>query len=137
LKNLPLRFNLMLNGFVGANKREELNTEAGLAKFLRYVAKCAEMKLITQMTVNIEDATDGEWYGLSGLAMIATSHIAMHVWPSYDTYYMFDISSCKPFSEIDLIKDIEDYLESNVEFKLFKAYAPHIESFDNPIKKYP
>ena len=124
MKGLPSRYNLMLNGFVGEKFREEINTEAGIAKFLKFVATVADMKMVTSQTINIEDATDGEWFGLSGLAMIATSHIAFHIWPSYKSYFMFDISSCKPFDVRKLVQDIEDYLEADITFESHKEYVP-------------
>ena len=110
MKGLPLRFNLMTNGYVAEYMRREMNTEAGIANFLKMVAMWANMDVVTTQTINLEDPTDGEWYGLTGLAMIKTSHIAFHIWPHYESYYFFDISSCKPFDPDALRKEIEIYL---------------------------
>lgn len=110
MKGLPLRYNLMMNGYVGEDMRREMNTEAGIAHFLKMVAMWASMDVVTTQTINLEDPKDGEWYGLTGLAMIKTSHIAFHIWPHYDSYYFFDISSCKPFDKKMLMQEIELYL---------------------------
>ena len=124
-KGLPVRFNLMINGYVGEGRREELNTVEGINLFLRKVCEWADMKLITTQTINLDDAiNDGDWYGLSGLAMIATSHVAFHIWPTYDSYYMFDISSCKSFSPDDLIAKIEEYFEHKCEWNSYQDFTP-------------
>lgn len=138
MEGLPSRYNLMLNGFIGTNMREEMATEAGVAKFLKYTADVADMKLITQLTVDIEDATDGVWFGLSGLAMIATSHIAIHLWPSLKSYFMFDISSCKPFDIRKITFDIQSYLEASIDFEAHKEYTPtHIILEKDIVRRFP
>lgn len=124
-KGLPLRFNLMMNGYVGKNKIEEMNSVEGINLFLKNVCKWSDMKMITTQTINLDDAiNDGDWYGLSGLALISTSHVAFHIWPTYNSHYMFDISSCKPFDAEVLKKQIEDYLEFESEWSKYVEYSP-------------
>jgi S-adenosylmethionine/arginine decarboxylase-like enzyme len=125
MTGLPIRFNLMMNGRVGPAMRPEMNTPAGIDKFLAFVAEKSGMTIVTTQSINLDDPNDGEWYGLTGLAMIKTSHIAFHIWPHYDSYYMFDISSCKPFNPESLREEIEAYLAHQSEWHEFTQYAPH------------
>jgi S-adenosylmethionine/arginine decarboxylase-like enzyme len=124
MKGLPLRFNLMLNGYVAPEGRNLMNTEHGIAQFLKMVAMWADMDVVTTQTINLEDPVDGEWYGLTGLAMIKTSHIAFHIWPHYDSYYFFDISSCKPFDPNKLREEIELYLGQPCEWQQSLSHTP-------------
>ena len=82
------------------------------------------MQIVTTQSINLEDPVDGEWYGLSGLAMIKTSHIAFHIWPHYDSYYMFDLSSCKAFDPDALLLNIGLYLGQHPEWHNFTQYTP-------------
>jgi S-adenosylmethionine/arginine decarboxylase-like enzyme len=114
----------MANGYVAPENRKWMNTPEGISEFLGLVAEWSKMEVVTTQSINIDDPKDGEWYGLSGLAMIKTSHIAFHIWPHYESYYMFDLSSCKEFDPDELSKHIQDHLGEPIEWKHFTKYTP-------------
>src|SRR5690348_2080548 len=50
-------------------------------------------------------APDPAYSGVSGLVVIAESHIAIHTFPELD-YFTMDIFSCKNFDDVNAIEDI-------------------------------
>ncbi len=51
--------------------------------------------------------------GISGYAMISTSHISIHCWPLRKTF-MADIFSCKVFSHEQAMRVIEEHLQPSM-----------------------
>ncbi len=82
---------------------------------------------VTMYPITTSDPVDN---GLSGFVVIATSHVAFHAWPGYDTLSC-DVFSCEPYRTEEVLaylqtifepKDIEFY---EVERGLRFARVPH------------
>lgn len=51
-------------------------------------------------------------HGLSGVVVIAESHVAIHTWPEHG-YAAVDVFSCSPLLQVDLIQgEIQDWLQA-------------------------
>ena len=57
--------------------------------------------------------------GITGIAVIETSHIAMHIWDEpHPALMQFDVYSCGEFSHTDICKKImEDFDIHKIEYK--------------------
>lgn len=105
-KNAPFRSSLHLDGF--SSSTGLLADSAELERIVRHVADLAEMRIINVTTSNIksdlsklQSTVFEDEGGISILALISTSHIALHTWPARRTF-MFDLVSCRPFNAEDV-----------------------------------
>jgi S-adenosylmethionine/arginine decarboxylase-like enzyme len=65
--------------------------------------------------------------GITTIAMIETSHCAMHIWDKEDpSLVQLDVYSCADFEVWDVLEFIYEMAPSKIEFKLFDR-SKHIE----------
>ena len=58
--------------------------------------------------------------GISGVAIIDTSHIGIHTWDETDpALIQLDVYSCKEFNEIDVLSCIEEFDPITVDYKYY------------------
>ena len=58
--------------------------------------------------------------GISGVAIIDTSHIGIHTWDeTYPALIQLDVYSCKEFNKIDVLSCIEEFDPITVDYKYF------------------
>jgi S-adenosylmethionine/arginine decarboxylase-like enzyme len=58
--------------------------------------------------------------GISGVAIIDTSHIGIHTWDETDpALIQLDVYSCKEFNKIDVLSCIEEFNPITVDYKYF------------------
>ena len=58
--------------------------------------------------------------GISGVAIIDTSHIGIHTWDETDpALIQLDVYSCKDFNKIDVLSCIEEFDPITVDYKYF------------------
>lgn len=50
--------------------------------------------------------------GITGIAVISTSHIAIHTWPE-ESAARFDVDSCRTFDSKDVVDTIKKFFESS------------------------
>ena len=118
MRGLPKRCDLAMDGrCASAGSHSKLETSDGVTELVKWIAMWADMKLVTSQTIFVDDFEEdgvgkcvkGEWYGLSGIGMITTSHIAVHYWPCL-YYYQISVSSCKQYDHLDIVDKIENYM---------------------------
>ncbi len=66
--------------------------------------------------------------GLSGVAIIDTSHIGIHTWDEKQpALIQLDVYSCKEFKKSDVIDCLDDFKPVTVEYKYFDRETNFIE----------
>jgi|TARA_R110002074_G_scaffold214547_2_gene384395 S-adenosylmethionine/arginine decarboxylase-like enzyme len=66
--------------------------------------------------------------GLSGVAIIDTSHISIHTWDEKQpALIQLDVYSCKEFKKSDVIDCLDDFNPVTVEYKYFDRETNFIE----------
>ena len=66
--------------------------------------------------------------GLSGVAIIATSHISIHTWDEQEpALIQLDVYSCKEFKKSDVIDCLDEFKPVIVEYKYFDRETNFIE----------
>ena len=66
--------------------------------------------------------------GLSGVAIIDTSHISIHTWDEQQpALIQLDVYSCKEFKKADVIDCLEEFKHITVEYKYFDRETNFIE----------
>ena len=95
--------------FDGYNCDPELLNDMKLVfKFLTDLPKSIGMNKLTQPYVLSYDGGDKpDDYGVTGIVIIAESHISIHTYP-HDKCFFLDIFSCKPF-DVDKAKQIVNF----------------------------
>lgn len=95
------RYQLVLDATT--RKPELLSSADYLEDTLKQVADLAAMRVLdirtTEVSVDISRLGGVEFQdegGTSVLALISTSHMAIHAWPLRE-FFMFDLVSCRPF----------------------------------------
>ncbi len=98
---------LLLEAY-GGNK--EKLADVGLISDLldKYPTKLEMHKIMPPYVFKYDSGTVKEDWGISGVVLIAESHIALHTFPEKG-FFTFDIFSCKDFdirSAVDIILDV-------------------------------
>ena len=66
--------------------------------------------------------------GLSGVAIIDTSHISIHTWDEKEpALIQLDVYSCKEFKKADVIDCLDEFKPVTVEYKYFDRETNFIE----------
>jgi len=66
--------------------------------------------------------------GLSGVAIIDTSHISIHTWDEEQpALIQLDVYSCKEFKKADVIDCLDEFKPITVEYKYFDRETNFIE----------
>lgn len=119
---------LIADGHVPQRRIEEAFSEKGLTTLLLDLVKVLDMQLIfgplfKEVEIEPEKLTGDVFQdegGISGICMIGTSHISIHVWPLRQHFSM-DVFSCKSFDEEKARKTIERHFQpENVSYSLVK-----------------
>ena len=107
---------LMIDGY--RCKSEKLDNVNLIYKFLEALPSKLNMHILTKPHV-IRNDTETD-YGVTGIVLIAESHISIHTFPK-EGYFTMDIYSCKPFDTQETLDYTVAFFESN-EFDYQIAY---------------
>jgi S-adenosylmethionine decarboxylase len=119
---------LIADGQVPERRIKEAFSEKGLTTLMLDLVKVLDMQLIfgplfKEVEIEPEKLTGDVFQdegGISGICMIGTSHISVHVWPLRQHVSM-DVFSCKPFDEEKARSVIEGFFQpENVAYSLVK-----------------
>jgi len=91
-----------------------------IRRFLRDFPASIGMTRISEPLVLTWDAPKREDWGVTGVVIIAESHISVHTFPERNLLYL-DVFSCKPFDSEMALRRLTEY------FRLFKAIPHRIE----------
>lgn len=95
---------LMVDGYGGDEAR--LRDMDGLYRFLdEYPDKMGMTKIMPPYVFRYVGSKPEDW-GLSGVVLIAESHISVHTFPEKG-YVSVDFFSCKPFDTDAAVKEVE------------------------------
>ena len=137
--NLPLRRMFCLDAL--SHDPERLAQATYLEHTVREVAKMAGMAILhlTTSDIGVDTKQLGRepqpWEsGYSTLALISTSHIALHTWPKL-SYFMFDIASCKPFNAADLRAHLAEAFDVSEVIYEATSHAVELMSFRRTVEK--
>lgn len=106
--------------------------EAHLKAFIESLIGGLDMQLIVgpvfkQVELDPSKLTGNKFQdegGISGYAMISTSHVSIHCWPLRKTF-MFDAFSCKMFDHEKAMQTIDEFLRpSNVNVRAVVRRPP-------------
>ena len=90
----PIHKHLLIRAEVKNPPKE--NDERRLVNWMRYLIEDIDMKLLFGPVTRYVDVEGNE--GLTAIAMIETSHIAMHIWEKEDPpLIQLDVYTCGPF----------------------------------------
>ncbi|KAF0138176.1 MAG: S-adenosylmethionine decarboxylase [Rhodospirillaceae bacterium] len=86
---------LILDGLAG---HEALLRDKGLlSAYVKKLVRWLNMKIMAGPLV-VEDTRIGEMAGITAVAVISESHIAIHTWPRREEWNVnVDVFSCRPF----------------------------------------
>lgn len=106
MNNTPQRYALALDAI--SSDLEILNNVGFLESLISEIAEKCNMTIINKTSSHIKvdvqklgrEPFEDEG-GYSFLALISTSHIALHVWPERKAF-MLDVVSCRQFSQAEL-----------------------------------
>ena len=138
-RNLPLRHMYCIDGL--SQEPKLLCQATHLERTVREVAKMADMAILNLSTSDIGMETrqlgldpHPHESGFSTLALISTSHIALHAWPHL-SYFMFDIASCKPFDSNAMREHLHDALALDEVVYEASSHAAELLSFRKAAEK--
>ncbi|MDV2504237.1 MAG: adenosylmethionine decarboxylase [bacterium] len=96
---------LMIDGYGG--ERDRLEDLEGLYRFLdEYPAKMGMTKIMPPYVFKYKGSKPKDW-GLSGVVLIAESHISIHTFPEKG-FVSVDLFSCKWFDTEAAVKEVEE-----------------------------
>jgi S-adenosylmethionine/arginine decarboxylase-like enzyme len=125
-KFIPNHLHLLVKGTC---KNPPKDVEANNA-FLNRLVEVVGMKIIAGPTSVYIDELDNR--GVTGTVAISTSHSSIHVWENLEpAFFQFDLYSCLEYSEIEVIKFLNDsfelidysywFIDRNNDFKLISS----------------
>jgi S-adenosylmethionine/arginine decarboxylase-like enzyme len=111
---------VIADGHVPSRRIEEAFSKTGLTTLMLDLVKVLDMQLIfgplfKKVKVEPKKLTGDVFQdegGISGICMIGTSHISVHVWPLRQHFSM-DVFSCKTFDEAKAKKTIEKFFQAD------------------------
>lgn len=93
-----------------------LNDEAQLARLLNEVIGLAGMEILVpakmvRVELNPDKTTEtgGDDGGVTGVAILSTSHVSIHTWPLTNRF-AFDLYSCRDFQTIQIFNRLKERL---------------------------
>ena len=93
-----------------------LNDEALLAELLNGIIELAGMDVLVpakmvrvELDPNKTTETGGDDGGVTGVAILSTSHVSIHTWPLTNRF-AFDLYSCRDFQTIQIFNRLEERL---------------------------
>ena len=100
--------------------------ETYLRDWMQDFIKSINMKVLMGPYVIYHDVPGNR--GITGAAIIETSHIVMHVWDEVSPALMqFDVYTCGPFNPQDIIDELEQFKPVKVEYKFLDREQGLIE----------
>lgn len=106
---------LIVTGFVHREFREKINDEKYLTDVLHHLIGVVDMQILlpaqmVKVDLKPEDAsTPRDCGGVTGFAVLSTSHVSIHTWPLHDRF-SFDIYSCQDFDPHKVVAVLQDRL---------------------------
>src|SRR5215213_8545689 len=98
---------LTIDGFGG--NAEKLGSETLVRSLLdRYPTAINMTKITSPMVMEYTGDKPEDW-GVTGMVIIAESHISIHTFPAHNRFHM-DVFSCKPFDYERTLQIIEERL---------------------------
>ena len=92
------------------------NDERRLVNWMRYLIQDIDMKLLFGPIARYVDVEGNE--GLTAIAMIETSHIAMHIWEKEDPPLLqLDVYTCGPFVPGTVLKALREFNPVKIRWK--------------------
>ena len=96
-----------------SSTNKNLNVPNEIRKFLNELPDEIGMNKIEEPSVIYWDDSDVLDKGVSGVVMIAESHISIHTFPKRSFFWM-DVFSCKPFSKNKIISILKKKYNINI-----------------------
>lgn len=96
--------------------------------FLRQIIRDVRMHCVTGPWTYESDVVGNE--GISGIAMLDTSHTSMHCWTKPEPNFTFDLYSCKPFLTEDTFPAFERHGVSWVRYTMINRNNRAIDGRD-------
>jgi len=110
----PIHKHLLIRAEVKNPPKE--NDEKRLVNWMRYLIQDIDMKLLFGPIVRYVDVEGNE--GLTVIAMIETSHIAMHIWEKEDPPLLqLDVYTCGPFVPGTVLKALHEFNPVKIRWK--------------------
>ena len=110
----PIHKHLLIRAEVKNPPKE--NDERRLVNWMRYLIEDIDMKLLFGPVTRYVDVEGNE--GLTAIAMIETSHIAMHIWEKEDPPLMqLDVYTCGPFVPGTVLKALREFNPIKIRWK--------------------
>ena len=102
----PIHKHLLIRAEVKNPPKE--NDDVRLVNWMRYLIQDIDMKLLFGPVTRYVDVEGNE--GLTAIAMIETSHIAMHIWEKEDPPLLqLDVYTCGPFVPGIVLKSLREF----------------------------
>ena len=110
----PIHKHLLIRAEVKNPPKE--NDDLLLVNWMRYLIQDIDMKLLFGPIARYVDVEGNE--GLTAIAMIETSHIAMHIWEKEDPPLLqLDVYTCGPFKPEIVLKSIQEFNPITIHWK--------------------
>ena len=110
----PIHKHLLIRAEVKNPPKE--NDERRLVNWMRYLIQDIDMKLLFGPIARYVDVEGNE--GLTAIAMIETSHIAMHIWEKEDPPLLqLDVYTCGPFVPGTVLKALHEFNPITIHWK--------------------
>ena len=110
----PIHKHLLIRAEVKNPPKE--NDERRLVNWMRYLIEDIDMKLLFGPVTRYVDVEGNE--GLTAIAMIETSHIAMHIWEKEDPPLLqLDVYTCGPFVPGTVLKALREFNPIKIRWK--------------------
>lgn len=111
---------------VRANIKNPPTDTALLEQWLRDLVAAINMKILMGPYVVYSDMVGNR--GITGVAVIETSHIALHVWDECDPGMLqLDVFSCAPVDIDTVLSFIEQFQPEHVDYKFFDRNGDYIK----------
>ena len=102
---------------IRAEVKRPITSEKGLKKWLRNLVKKIDMKVIKGPFAAYVSKEGNR--GITGVVMIETSHIAIHVWDEVNpALVQCDVYSCAEFSSNEVLAEFVDMEPTKIEYML-------------------
>ena len=102
---------------IRAEVKRPITSEKGLKKWLRNLVKKIDMKTIKGPFAAYVFKEGNR--GITGMVMIETSHIAIHVWDEINpALVQCDVYSCAEFSSNEVLAEFVDMEPTKIEYML-------------------
>ena len=128
----PIHKHLLIRAEVKNPPKE--NDERRLVNWMRYLIQDIDMKLLFGPITRYVDVEGNE--GLTAIAMIETSHIAIHVWDEViPALVQCDVYSCAEFSSNEVLAEFVDMEPTKIEFSHDPGKYEYVVSFKDKSRK--